>query len=240
MFPHRGSKRILKNKIFECFPKTNDIHTYIEPFVGGGSMVLSCKGHLQRCTRFIASDLDDKIINIFNDFKSTEKSIIEKYDFVNFNSSSNDRLYQNLFSKMSTFNGDGIYKCKGKISKGILLKKNISKYKSILENFTFKTSDYKDIINQYFQEKNILFYCDPPYYETNCGSYPGKFDHNIFFSFLEKINEFGNKFIVSYNDCSFIRKLYEDYNITTLLKYKTGSKVNSGVFINELVITNYE
>ena len=68
------------------------------------------------------------------------------------------------------------------------------------------------IINRYDRE-GTLFYLDPPYYGTE-SYYTEKFqkeDHERLKGLLDNIK---GKFILSYNDCGYIRELYRDYNIT--------------------------
>ena len=108
-------------------------------------------------------------------------------------------------------------------------------YNSIInkhKNVIYYNEDYKEIINRY-DDKNVFFYCDPPYYKNE------KFYKNHTFlteqnhiELSEILKKIKGKFLLSYKDDSFIRELYNGYNF---YKY-TG---NNFVLKSEIAITNY-
>jgi site-specific DNA-adenine methylase len=72
--------------------------------------------------------------------------------------------------------------------------------------------DYSEIIKKYNQN-NSFFYFDPPYFnkEHLYGLKRGDFKfHNELKNNIDKLN---CKFLLSYNNSNFIKKLYKDYNI---------------------------
>ena len=78
--------------------------------------------------------------------------------------------------------------------------------KVLLEN-----KDFGELLKQ--QDKpGTLFYLDPPYYDAE-GCYEVVFpreDHMRLYHVLTD-KEFKSKWLLSYNDCEFIRELYKDY-----------------------------
>lgn len=88
----------------------------------------------------------------------------------------------------------------------------------------------------------MLFYCDPPYYKTEKmydigGCCFGKEQHILLRDMLKNIK---GKFVLSYNDDDFIRKLYEEFYVQEVersnnLSLNDGKR---GVY-KELIITNF-
>lgn len=88
-------------------------------------------------------------------------------------------------------------------------KDTYDKYKDIANKSYNK--DYKEIINE-FDSNNSLFYLDPPYFGKE-HYYKHKFNYYEHLELYEEIKKLKGNFILSYNDCFFIRKLYKDYKI---------------------------
>lgn len=74
--------------------------------------------------------------------------------------------------------------------------------------------DYKEIFEMYDSE-NTFFYLDPPYYKREYLYGLESFDHEELKRQLLKLK---GKFAMSYENCSYIQKLYKDFNI----HYYTG------------------
>lgn len=114
----------------------------------------------------------------------------------------------------------------------------LSAIESRLKNVAIEHKDFEQLIND-FNNKNTLFYCDPPYYGTE-KYYTVDFkksDHERLYNALHNTKQ---RFILSYNDCEQIRSLYSTYNIFEVSRFNnlsTQSKSNSQY--NELIITNY-
>jgi len=90
--------------------------------------------------------------------------------------------------------------------------------------------DYKEIFNLYDSE-TTFFYLDPPYYKKEflykgCENYLKEFHIELH----NEIQKLKGKIVLSYEDCTFIRGLYKDFNIN---HYKGTNRI----FKNELIIT---
>ena len=93
-----------------------------------------------------------------------------------------------------------------------------------------------DVIRLYDSPKT-LFYCDPPYMGTE-KYYQAAFstaDHERLARVLHNIR---GRFLLSYNDCEAVRKLYEDCEITPLVRRNNLPSVSTGEF-HEVLISNY-
>jgi DNA adenine methylase len=85
-----------------------------------------------------------------------------------------------------------------------------------LERFSFTSLDFTDFLKGI--PPNTLIFLDPPYYllensklyGTN-GDLHGNFDHEMLFKCISQLE----CWIMTYNDCEYIRQLYSGYRILT-------------------------
>lgn len=103
----------------------------------------------------------------------------------------------------------------------------------IIEN-----KDFENCIRVY-DRPGTLFYLDPPYYGTE-RYYDVGFpleDHKRLFECLKHIK---GRFILSYNDCDYIRELYDGCKIEEISRvHNLRARYESGCEYNELLISNY-
>ena len=78
-----GSKRTQSEHIVKLIP--NDIDTYYEPFLGGGSMLIKlieeCEKGNKHIRHFVASDINSDLIEIFKIIKKSPDQLINDYSF---------------------------------------------------------------------------------------------------------------------------------------------------------------
>ncbi len=105
---------------------------------------------------------------------------------------------------MSTFGANKKY-----MAKAIDYVKEISKRlnKVIIENL-----DFEKILNKYNKE-NTIFYLDQPYFKTEYYYKNIEFNEQDHLRLKEDLSNIKGRWILSYNDCEYIRNLYKDYNI---------------------------
>lgn len=108
-----------------------------------------------------------------------------------------------------------------------------------LSNTVIENKDFEALIRQYDRE-NAFFYCDPPYYMTEdhyAVEFP-KTDHVRLRNALEKCE---GKWMVSYNDCAYIRELYEGYYVKAVSRLNNmAQRYDHGCEYPELIITSYD
>jgi DNA adenine methylase len=105
-----------------------------------------------------------------------------------------------------------------------------------LTNFSISNLDFEDFLNK--RHSNSLLFLDPPYYLEKKSKLYGKdgdmhydFDHNKLYNILKN----KNNWILTYNNCSFIKDMYKDYEIIeTSWKYGMNKSKES----SELIILN--
>lgn len=133
----------------------------------------------------------------------------------------------------STFGGVPVTISSAKVKRDILAASNRIK-RVIIEN-----KDFEELITQY-DRIDSFFYCDPPYYQTEriYDADFGKEDHNRLFNVLSNIK---GKFLLSYNDCEYIRELYKNYVMVPVTRLNNiGQRYNPGSNFKELLIANYD
>uniref|UniRef100_UPI0035A0421E DNA adenine methylase n=1 Tax=Clostridium sp. TaxID=1506 RepID=UPI0035A0421E len=132
------------------------------------------------------------------------------------------------------------YRSYGCVKKDVnVMIKYLTEIQERLSGVVIENKDFQDLLKVYDKEGSLI-YLDPPYYGTE-RYYQVQFskeDHIRLFDCLKKVK---GKFILSYNDCEFIRQLYKDFNMdevernhNLLGKYKDKKHIYS-----ELIITNY-
>ena len=108
-----------------------------------------------------------------------------------------------------------------------------------LADTVVENKDFEALIRQYDRD-SAFFYCDPPYFQTE-GHYEVVFrkeDHQRLRDTLTGCKE---KWMVSYNDCEFIRELYKGYEITAVSRLNNlAQRYEGGCEFPEVLVTNYD
>ena len=195
-----GSKRPLAPKIISYFP--DEIDTYYEPFVGGGSVFFELLRSNKKVNKYILSDINDSLIGIYKVIQDYPQTLIDHYrklwgflqenpdifymyrDYYNINK--NPLTF--FFLTRTCYNGTIRYNSKGEFNtsfhfnrKGMhpdKIEKIINYYHNLFKDkdITFKHSSY-DLIKPW-NVKDVV-YLDPPY--TNSKAlYHGNIDLKTF------------------------------------------------------------
>ena len=108
-----------------------------------------------------------------------------------------------------------------------------------LKDTVIENKDFEALIRQY-DRPNAFFYCDPPYFETE-GHYDVVFRKEDHVRLRDTLKGIQGKFMVSYNDCAYIRGLYEGYQIETVKRLNNlAQRYNQGEEYAEVFISNYD
>ncbi len=206
-----GGKQNLVSTIIPLFP---DHQTYVEPFVGGGA-VFWVK-HPSPCE--VVNDYNRELIN-FYEIVQNEFVELEKMIRISLHSRSlhNDAtvIYNNphMFSRIQrawavwvlsaqSFSAmlDGTWgydRSKGTTSKKITNKRDsfTIDYSIRLQNVQIECTDAIRVINNR-DYKDAFFYCDPPYFNSDCGHYDG-YSQDDFENLLKTLSKLEGKFLMS-------------------------------------------
>ncbi|NLK87713.1 MAG: DNA adenine methylase [Clostridiaceae bacterium] len=243
-----GGKNYLKKAINEEMP--TNFNRYIEVF-GGAAWVLFSKE--KQASFEVYNDYNKDLINLFKCVKYHRPELQRELSFMlnsrelfeifkaqyNVHGMTDIQRAARFFFLLKTSYGSNgrSYGC---------IKKNISIMSTYLERVEKRLScviienkDFEDLIKVY-DKPDALIYCDPPYYGTE-KYYQVMFsesDHQRLYKTLCNIK---GKFILSYNDCDYIRKLYKHFNIKQVSRmHNLKARYNEDQNLyHELLIKNY-
>lgn len=108
-----------------------------------------------------------------------------------------------------------------------------------LKDTVIENKDFEALIRQY-DRPNAFFYCDPPYFETE-GHYEVVFRKEDHVRLRDTLAGIQGKFMVSYNDCEYIRELYQDFQIESVKRINNlAQRYDNGCEYPEVLIANYD
>lgn len=108
-----------------------------------------------------------------------------------------------------------------------------------LANTVVENKDFEALIRQYDGE-DAFFYCDPPYYETE-DHYAVSFPKTDHVRLRDTLAACRGRWMVSYNDCAYIRELYAGYYIHAVTRINNlRQRYDGGCEYPEVIITNYD
>ena len=108
-----------------------------------------------------------------------------------------------------------------------------------LANTVVENKDFEALIRQYDRD-NAFFYCDPPYYQTE-GHYEVEFRKEDHVRLRDTLSQIEGKFLVSYNNCEYIRELYEGYQIESVTRLNNlAQRYDGGCEYPEVLISSYD
>jgi DNA adenine methylase len=250
-----GGKKSLRELIVSLFPLYYE--RYIEVF-GGGGWVLFHKPpgndfevyndfnglltNLYRCVREKPNELIDALYFVLNsreDFDivkgalardSPESDVIRASYFY--------QLIRYSYASGLTSYGSQPHDMWGNFPLIEQAHRRLSKV--VVEN-----KDFEKLIRQYDRPVSF-FYADPPYYETekyykNVGEDGFKKEDHI--RLRDTLMGIEGKFLLSYNDCSFIRELYDAPNIQIESYTRINNikqRYDNGAQFPEILVANYD
>ena len=234
---YAGGKSLAVCKIIERFP--NNLKKMASPFIGGGSVEIACANELN--LKVTAYDVFDILVNYWQvQLKSPlalykELVKIDNTDTVYRKRKEELKKHWKKETKLEPLKLAALYYFNHNLSYGpgflgwmSKIYREKKRYINMLEklknfrcpNLKVKRADFEKAILKHNED---FLYLDPPYYlEGNSkmfrGIYPQRnfpvhhsnFNHRLLRDLLLKHK---GKFVLSYNDCPEIRKLYKGFDI---------------------------
>lgn len=248
-YARQGGKRLLRKRLYDMFPKEWGV--YVEPFFGAGNMFFTIpKPDCVRCE--VINDLDKDIYHVLKDVQKVSQDDIRRMDFRPSEERWNElkalnttdpvqRFYRFCYLNWWSYGGKMRNYNRERSSSGSTRKREmIKKLPAIQERLRgviIDDEDYKTILRNY-DSVDTFFYLDPPYYEADVGGYAHGFINVE--ELAIKLKNLKGKFMLSYNDHPYIRKVFSDFKIKTLeTTYSIGGSQGRDEIRKELVITNY-
>ncbi|MBW4690537.1 MAG: DNA adenine methylase [Lyngbya sp. HA4199-MV5] len=257
-----GGKGQLIQQYIPHFPK--QFSTYHEPFLGGGAVFF----HLLPA-RSRLMDINPELVNVYCCVRDQVESLIaclkehrdrhcvEYYYQVraSTNGSSVERAARLIYLNKTCFNG--LYR---ENSKG-LFNVPIGRYKNpticdfellyatsaSLRSTRIKLNSFEAVLEDATNSQDFV-YLDPPYHPISATS---KFTAYNRYAFTEadqirlrdtfvKLAERGVNVMLSNSDCSFVRDLYQDFTINTIVASRAiNSNAEKRGKITEVLVTSY-
>lgn len=173
-----GGKTRLLNEINLNLPSQNildNIETYIEPFLGGGSMLFNIVPKLPNVKKVYVNDINERLINLYKNVKYNVDELINILDEINgeFNSMSDDKLIEEYYYKIrKEFNEKSNYNTVKNSAQFIFLNKycfnglyrenskgefNVSFNKSLKQINLYNKEDIYDL-HDFLIKYNVIFY----------------------------------------------------------------------------------
>lgn len=250
-----GGKKSLRELIVSLFPLYYE--RYIEVF-GGGGWVLFRKPpgndfevyndfnglltNLYRCVREKPNELIDALYFVLNsreDFDIVKEALVR-------DSPTSDVIRASYFYQLIRYSY-----ASGLTSYGSQPHDMWSNFPLIeqahrrLSKVVVENKDFEKLIRQYDRPVSF-FYADPPYFETekyykNVGEDGFKKEDHI--RLRDTLMGIEGKFLLSYNDCSFIRELYDAPNIQIESYTRINNikqRYDNGAQFPEILVANYD
>ena len=209
-----GSKRSVAASLRHLFPRAG---RYFEPFVGGGAML-----PFRPCRDAVAGDVIKELIDLWTCIRDEPVKTASEYEKrwqklqdqghtayyairEAFNRTRNPHdflfLTRTCVNGLIRFNGDGDFNNSLHHTRpGIApnrLREIIRKWSAILQGVSFATADYRETLST-VAEGDLVF-LDPPYAGTRGRYSQEKFDVSNFYEELERLNEVGAKWVVTFD-----------------------------------------
>ena len=111
-----------------------------------------------------------------------------------------------------------------------------------LQKVVIENKDFEKLIRQYDRPVSF-FYCDPPYYATEDYYADVGFTKEDHVRLRDSLLSIGGKFLLSYNDCPEIRKLWDKPGIMIESIERLNNlaqRYDGGCMYGELLISNYD
>lgn len=243
-----GGKKLLRKSILENFPTNENYNRYIEVFGGAGWVLFAKERHAEL---EVYNDVNGDLINLFRCTKYHPEALQKELEFI-------------LMSREQFFDAKEQTGIRGltdiqRASKFYILIKEsfgadlrsfgvrpknlenaidyILSVSKRLNNVVIENQDFEHILKTYDKNES-LFYLDPPYYKTE-KYYSDRFMPEDHIRLKEALKKVKGKFLLSYNDCEYIRNLYHGYSIVEVDRTHNLVQGKEKPRYKELLIKNY-
>lgn len=255
-----GGKSRAVNLIASLLPPFDE---YREPMVGGGSLFFYMRQKFPE-KKFWINDLYYPLYCFWGELQSSQDEVIDQIRTWRKKFSDGKELFRFLTENMRGFNPiqtaaaffifnritfSGTTESGGFSQQAFTHRftessmERLTPMIKILDGVKITNLDYEKVMEQ--PGKNVFLFLDPPYYSASKSALYGKngslhknFDHN---RFAEAIKNSKHKWLITYDDSPFIRKLFSFANIIPwgLTYGMRNITANSNQAGKELFISNY-
>ena len=224
----RACKKL--NEILLEYFNTNNFENIISPFFGGGSFEFYIQNKYN--LNIIANDKFEPLYNFWIICKNDKKPLCDKLyvDISNITKEKFKQFRKQIINELNILNSAYYYfiinRCSfsgSTLSGGFSLesskkrftKSSIDRINDLnLSNFNIYNYDFEVFINKYYNKDNSIIFLDPPYYIEsklygNNGDLHENFNHMLLFDTIKN----KKNWILTYNNCEYIKDIYKDFII---------------------------
>ena len=222
-----GSKRSQCQDILSYFP--DDIDTYYEPFCGGCSMLMGLIRSDKKVNRYICSDINSDLINLWKNIKNSPDEVFSVYSQLwnelnkdddkdrkrKFFEEQRDLYNKNhdpnvfFFIMRTTTNGMPRYNSKGEFNNSFHITRNGIEpdrlYPILIDWHNKLNENNVEFISDSYEnvltdlKDNDFIYMDPPYFNTKGMYMKNTINFKDFFTFIGNLSENGIKYALSFD-----------------------------------------
>jgi len=252
--PWLGGKKALHKTLIERIERIPHT-TYVEPFVGMGGVFLR-RGFKPKCE--VVNDLNSEIVNLFRILQRHHPQLMEVMRFQLASRKEFERLRKTdpatltdleraarfLYLQRLAFGGQvkGVFG----VAADTAPRFSLARLEPLLEaaherldGVVFESLDWAEVIRRY-DNKNALFYLDPPYFGGEKDYGKDMFAREDFERMAEQLAGLKGHFIMSINDRPEIREWFADFHIDEVRLSYTIAQKGNGEKVGELIISDIE
>jgi DNA adenine methylase len=256
-----GGKSRAVDLITQILP---DFQEFREPFVGGGSIFIHLKQMFPK-RKFWVNDLYTELYKFWKVSQTDLENVVKQVETWKSEFQNGKKLHKFLAENIAGFDDlqtasaffvfnritfSGTTEAGG-FSQQAFEKRftdssiwRLRQLENVLDNVKITNFDYQTVVEP--EGENVLIYLDPPYFSATKSALYGKngklhkaFDHQ---RFAETLKNCPHKWLITYDDCEFIRELFSFAEITSWdlmygMRNQTATSDQRG---KELFISNFE
>ena len=227
----------------------------VSPFFGGGSFEFFLQNN--HGLKLIVNDKFKPLFNFWEQCKKNKneltKKLFEYYnkgvdkdtfttireEIMNIDNELQQAVYYFIINRCSFSGATLSGGFSEESSKGRFTESSINRIQNLnMDEIIIKNLDFSDFMEQSVNSKSIIF-LDPPYYLEgksrlygNNGDMHEDFNHKMLYDNVIKYD----KWMITYNNCDYIRSLYKDY---TIIDVDWSYGMNKSKKSSEIVIIKY-
>lgn len=243
-----GGKKQLRKEIIKRFP-VNGTRKYVEVFGGAGWVLFGKEPHEKE----IYNDINSELVNLFRMVKNHPNALEQEIsmtlnsreEFMRQRAQHPEELTELQRAARMYYLVRVSYGCKtstfGLNQRDASVIKKLQEVHQRLKNVVIENKPFEELIQRH-DGKDVLFYCDPPYYKAEKYYDMGdaSFDREQHILLRDLLSGIKGKFILSYNDDPFLWELYKGFSIEPIERNNNlGVAVGGKKTYKELIIKNF-
>ena len=246
-----GGKSKISQQILQIILKiSKNKETYCEPFIGRGAVLFEIVNniHLFKFNKFIINDINTTLINTYKYIKTNINELINELKILETLNDKNN--YSNIRNEYNNIN-ESIHKSALFIYlnktcfRGLYRVNKSNEFNVPYGNYKALNFDYDNLIHihntfnnpnitfefynleysELLQNKNCVYYLDPPYFETFNDYSSNNFDSNKFYNIISTILNENNQNLIFSNSIEFSNTF--DLSLFNKIEITLNDSINS-------------